>query len=133
MAMRRRRIPDLWLIMVAALAAIPLLGCVNSEDPAQAFTMVGEEREVRGMVADAKLTLCAPPPDKAGTCEGTLVVEPEGGGAAGRVTVNITRAVTLQKGGQAVLLLQLRGSQVIVKYRATKEGPSVATSVVAAS
>lgn len=131
--MRVSRIVGLWPVMAATLMTFPLLGCGDSEGSAQAFTMVGEEREVRGTVADAKLTLCEPTPDKAGTCEGTLVVEPEGGGAAGRLTVQVTRDVALRKGGQAVFLPQLQGSRVTVRYRATKEGPSVATSVAATS
>ena len=118
------------LLGIVALAAVPLLGWGNAET-GRAFTMVGEEQEIRGMVADAKLTLCAPTPDKPGTCEGTLVVEPEGGGLAGQVAVEVTRDVPLMKDGQVVFLPQLRGSQVIIRYRATEEGPSVATSVSA--
>lgn len=118
------------LIGFAAATAILLSGCTKSAESGSRFTPVGEEREVRGTVADAKLTVCGPTPEKPGTCEGTLVVEPAGSGAAGRVPVEVTRDVALKKDGQAVLLPQLRGSQVIVKYRATKEGPLVATSVV---
>lgn len=119
-------------IVIAALMVIPLLGCW-AEDSSRAFIMVGEEREISGTVADAKLTLCSPTPDKPGTCEGTLVVEPRGKGEAERVTVHVTRNVQLKRDGQAVFLPQLRGSQVTIKYRATKEGLSVATSVSAAS
>lgn len=46
------------------------------------------------------------------------------------VTLEVTRDVLLKKGDQAVFLPQLRDSQVVVKYRASKEGPNVATSVV---
>ena len=113
-----------------AAAAMLLPGCSKSEESGSRFTPVGEEREVRGTVADAKLTVCAPTPEKPGTCEGTLVVEPPGSGAVGRVPVEVTRDVVLKKDDQAVFLPQLRGSQVIVKYRATKEGPRLATSVV---
>jgi hypothetical protein len=74
--------------------------------------------------------VCAPAADRVGTCEGTLVVEPPGAGAPGRIPVEVTRDVRLTKGGQAVFLPQLKGGQVVVKYRATKEGPSLATSVV---
>ena len=81
-------------------------------------------------MADAKLTACGPVSDKPGTCEGTLVVEPPGAGPAGRKPVEVTRDVALKKDGQAVFLPQLRGSQVIVTYRATKEGADVATSIV---
>lgn len=117
-------------VLLAALAAISLLGCDKVDGQSARFTPVGEEREVRGTVIDAKLTLCGPTPEKPGTCEGTLVVEPPAAGATGRIQVEVTRDVSLKKDGQAVLLPQLRGSQVIVKYRATKEGPSLATSVV---
>lgn len=115
--------------LFAAVAATPLLGCSESDESAARFTLVGEEREVRGTVTDAKLTVCGTAPDKPGTCEGTLVIEPPGTGAAGRISVEVTRDVILKKDGQAVFLPQLRGNEVIVKYRASKEGPSVATSV----
>lgn len=111
----------------AAVAGIALQGCGKSESGAR-FTPVGAEQEVRGMVADARLTACGPTPEKPGTCEGTLVVGPQGSGAA--VSVEVTRDVVPKKDGQAVFLPQLRGSQVIVKYRATKEGAMLATSVV---
>lgn len=117
-------------ILYAMAAAVSLSGCGKSEESKARFTPIGAEQEVRGTVTDAKLTVCAPAAGKVGTCEGTLVVEPAGAGPAGRVPVEVTRDVSLTKGGQAVLLPQLRGSQVIVKYRATKEGSSVATSVV---
>jgi len=118
-------------VVFAALAAIPLMGCSESES-GQRFTMVGEEREVRGTVTDAKLTLCAPTPDKPGTCEGTLTVQPAASDA-GRIVVEVTRNVKLMKDGQSVFLPQLKGAQAIIKYRASKEGPSVATSVVAST
>lgn len=119
-------------IMIATLMALPLMGCWGDES--SRFTMVGEEREVSGTVTDAKLTLCSPTPDKPGTCEGTLLVEPHSSkSGAERVTVQVTRDVQLKKDGQAVFLPALRGSQVTIKYRATKEGPSVATAVTAAS
>lgn len=127
--MRRELIDVAKPILCAAFAVVALLGCSKADDSAARFTAVGEEREVRGLVTDTKLTLCAPTPEKSGTCEGTLVVEPPGSGQAGRVAVEVTRDVVLKKAGQAVFLPQLRGGQVIVKYRATKEGPSLATSV----
>ncbi|WP_338496785.1 hypothetical protein [Delftia tsuruhatensis] len=117
-------------ILFAAVAAMSLLGCSRSDDSAARFTLVGEEREVRGTVADAKLTACGPVSDKPGTCEGTLVVEPPDAGPAGRKPVEVTRDVALKKDGRAVFLPQLRGIQVVVKYRATKEGADVATSIV---
>ena len=127
-----RSVRPVVVVVVAALAALPLLGC-NDADESARFTMVGEEREIRGTVTEAKLTLCAPTPDKPGTCEGTLVVELQSEGEAGRMAVEITRDVPLKKDGQAVFLPQLQGGQVIIQYRATEEGPSVATSVSAAS
>lgn len=129
--MQSRGISTLRPIITAALVSLPLMGCWG--DDSSRFTMAGEEREVSGTVADAKLTLCSPTPDKLGTCEGTLLVEPRGNGGAERVTVYVTRDVQLKKGGQAVLLPQLRGSQVTIRYRATKEGPSVATAVAVGS
>jgi hypothetical protein len=117
-------------ILFAAAATLPLIGCGKADESGTRFTPTGAEQEVRGTVTDAKLTVCAPAADNVGTCEGTLVVEPPGAGAAGRIPVEVTRDVLLTKGGQAVFLPQLRGGQVVVKYRATKEGPSVATSVV---
>lgn len=119
------------LIGFAAAVALLLPGCSKSEESSARFTPIGEEKEIQGKVADAKLTVCGPTPDKPGTCEGTLVVEPPGSGAAGRVPVEVTRDVVLKKSGQAVFLPQLRDSQVTVKYRASKEGPNVATSVSA--
>jgi len=117
-------------ILFATAVATLLSGCGKADKSTARFTPVGEEQEVRGTVTDAKLTVCGAIPDKPGTCEGTLVVEPPGAGAAGRVAVEVTRDVSLQRDGQAVFLPQLRGSQVIVKYRASEEGPRVATSVV---
>ncbi len=119
------------LPLLTAIAVSAQLGCSKSEESGSRFTPIGEEREIRGTVADTKLTVCGPSPDKPGTCEGTLVVEPPGSGAAGRVPVEVTRDVVLKKGGQSVFLPQLRDSQVTVKYRASKEGPNVATSVSA--
>lgn len=118
--------------LFVAVATMPLLGC-GEADSGQKFTMIGDEQEVRGMVTDAKLTLCAPTPDKAGTCEGTLVLQPLGPVGAGTISLEVTRDISLKKDGQTVFLPQLKGSQAIIKYRATKEGPSVATSVVAGS
>ena len=117
-------------IVLAAAAAILLPGCSKSEESGARFTPIGEEKEIQGRVSDAKLTVCGPTPEKPGTCEGTLVVE-TGGPGAGRVPVEVTRDVVLKKAGQPVFLPQLRDSQVTVKYRASKEGPNVATSVAA--
>lgn len=116
-------------VALAAAGTMPLAGC-NKSDAAR-YTPVGEEKEIQGKVADAKLTVCEPHPDKPGSCEGTLVVEPTGSGAAGRVPIEVTRNVVLKKSGKTVFLPQLRDSQVTIKYRASKEGPSVATSVSA--
>lgn len=126
--MRRRLITIALPILYAAAATLPLIGCGKSEESTARFTPLGVKQEVRGTVTEAKLTMCAPTAGKVGTCEETLGVEPAG--AAARVPVEVTRDVLLTKGGQAVLLPQLRGSQVVVKYRATKEGANVATSVV---
>ncbi|HQT32217.1 MAG TPA: hypothetical protein PLE48_15180 [Thiobacillus sp.] len=116
-------------ILLAIVVATPLLGCSKADGPTAKFTPVGEEREIEGMATEAKLTACGPVSGKAGTCEGTLVVQPQKPGATA-IAVEVTRDVTLRKDGQTVFLPQLRGSPVIVKYRATKEGPNVATSIV---
>lgn len=116
-------------ILLAVVAATSLLGCGKADEPTPRFTPVGGEREIWGTATEAKLTACGSVPGKVGTCEGTLVVQPPKPGATG-VAVEVTRDVALKKDGQAVFLPQLRGSPVIVKYRATKEGPNLATSVV---
>lgn len=118
-------------VLLAFSAALPLLlvACGKADGFAETRTVVGEERQVAGTVTDAKLTACGPAPGKAGTCEGTLVVQPAQPGAPA-VTVEVTRDVVLKKSGQAVFLPQLGGGQVVVKYRPTKEGPNLATSVV---
>lgn len=117
------------LTLLASLPVFALISCSKAQEPITRFTPVGEEREIRGMATEAKLTACGPEPGKAGTCEGTLVVQPSATGATS-VAVEINRDVALKKGNQAVFLPQLRGSSVVVKYRATKEGPNLATSVV---
>ena len=114
--------------LLALVAVFPLMGC-GSDEPGQRFTLVGEEKEVRGTVVDTELTLCGPVDGKPGTCEGTMVVEPEGQGEAGRIALQVTRDVALNKDGQTVFLPQLQGSQVAASYRASEEGPQVATSV----
>ncbi len=121
------------LLVSAALVAAgaTLLSGCNKSDAGTRFTPVGEEKQIQGKVVDAKLTVCGPTPEKPGTCEGTLVVEPAGAGAAGRVPIEVTHDVVLKKGGQTVFLPQLRDSQATVKYRASQEGANVATFVSA--
>jgi hypothetical protein len=121
---------SLAVILLAAVPAGALLGCSKVDGSAARFTPIGEEREISGTATETKLTACGPEPGKAGTCEGTLVVQPTKRGASS-VAVEVTRDVTLEKDGQAAFLPQLRGTPVVVKYRATKEGPNLATSVVA--
>lgn len=117
------------LLGFAAAASIVLMGCSKGDEAAARLTPAGEEREVAGTVTEAKLTSCSPVPGKAGTCEGTLVVQPaDANGTA--VSVEVTRDVVLKKGDQTVFLPQLRGAPVAVRYRATKEGPNLATSVI---
>lgn len=116
-------------ILFAAAIAIAVIGCSESNESSARFTPIGEELEVRGVVTEAKLTVCSPAPDKLGTCEGTLTVAPSGVAAVGPVAVEVTRDVVLQKNGESVFLPQLRERQVMVRYRATKEGPKVATFV----
>lgn len=117
------------LTLLAIVPVFALMGCSKAEGPSTRFTPVGEEREIKGTATEATLTVCGPEAGKAGTCEGTLVVQASAGDSTG-VAVEITRDVVLRKGSQTVFLPQLRGSSVIVKYRATKEGPNLATSVV---
>lgn len=117
-------------ILLAAVATAALLGCSKVDGSTARFTPIGEEREISGTASETKLTACGPEPGKAGTCEGTLVVQPTKPGATS-VAVEVTRDVMLKKDGQAVFLPQLRGTPVVVRYRATKEGPNLATSVVA--
>lgn len=116
-------------MLLAPLLVLALIGCSKADGSSTRFTPVGDEREIMGMATEAKLTACGPEPGKPGTCEGTLVVQPAAAGATS-VALEITRDVALKKGGQAVFLPQLRGSSVAVKYRTTKEGPNLATSVV---
>jgi len=125
-----KAIGTLTSVVLAAAAAMLLPGCSKSEESGARFTPIGEEKEIQGRVSDTKLTVCGPTPEKPGTCEGTLVVE-TGSPGAGRVPVEVTRDVVLKKAGKPVLLPQLRDSQVTVKYRVSKEGPNVATSVAA--
>lgn len=118
-------------ILFAAAIAIAVIGCSESNESSARFTPIGEELEVRGIVTEAKLTVCSPAPDKLGTCEGTLTVAPSGVAAAGPVAVEVTRDVVLQKNGESVFLPQLRESQVTIRYRPTKEGPKLATLITA--
>lgn len=117
-------------ILLAAVSTVTLLGCSKVDGSTARFTPIGEEREISGTATETKLTACGPEPGKAGTCEGTMVVQPTTSGATS-VAVEVTRDVALKKDGQAVFLPQLRGAPVVVRYRATKEGPNLAASVVA--
>lgn len=86
------------------------------------------EERLEGKVVKTHLTACSVVPGKVGTCEGTLVLEPQGERAA-LVTVQITRDAVLKKGLEKAFLFQLEGSTVVVVY--LKEGDQkVATSVV---
>jgi hypothetical protein len=117
-------------VLVALIAGSALLGCGGRESGRE-DALIGEEQKVQGTVVKAELTHCGPVPDKPGTCEGTIVVEPEGGGEATRVALEVTRDVALKKGDQTVFLQQLQGSRVSATYRATEAGSNMATSVVA--
>jgi hypothetical protein len=116
-------------IFALLLAAFALSACAGGEGGREEFVLVGEEREIQGTVVDTKLTLCAPTPEKPGTCEGYLLVEGEGG--ADPVRLEITRDVALKKGEQKVFLPQLQGNVIRATYRAAETGENVATSVVA--
>jgi hypothetical protein len=128
--MRNNRVKSTRPVLVALLAAAPLLGCGDGAAE-ERFTVVGEEQTVLGTVVDTKLTLCGAAPDKPGTCAGTMVVQPEGAGEAGRIALEVTRDISLKKGDQAVFLPQLNGSVVRATYRTAETGENVATSVVA--
>lgn len=128
--MRKNWMKNLRSVLVAVLATASVLGCGRRESEGR-FTAVGEAQTIRGTVVDTELTLCAPVEGKPGTCEGTMVLEPAGGGEADRITLEITRDVALKKEGRTVLLPQLQGSVVDARYVATREGPKLATSVVA--
>lgn len=127
--MRKNWMKNLRSVLVAVLATAPLLGCGRGESEGR-FTAVGEAQTVRGTVVDTELTLCAPVEGKPGTCEGTMVLEPAGGGEADRITLEITRDVALKKGDQTMLLPQLQGSVVDASYVATQEGPKLGISIV---
>ena len=115
--------------VIPVLAASALIGCSKAGESSTRFTPVGGEQETWGTAVETKLTACGPEPGKSGTCEGTLVIKPPKPGATS-VAVEVTRDVALKKAGQPAFLPQLRGSALVVKYRATKEGPNLATSVV---
>jgi hypothetical protein len=119
-------------VLVALLAAAPLLGCGGGgEEGGRQFALAGEEQEIQGTVVGTELTLCGPTPDKPGTCEGHLLVEREGATGAEPVQIEVTRDVVLEKGGQPVFLPQLNGSVVRATYRTAETGEKVATSVTA--
>jgi hypothetical protein len=125
----RKTIMGTGAALAAVLSTLLLAGCGQGGD--KTFTFVGDEQSVSGRVVKTELTLCGPTPDQPGTCAGTLVLIPDGGSEAESITLEVTRAVALKQGGQTVFLPQLEGSQVNATYRATQEGPKVATSVVA--
>jgi hypothetical protein len=117
-------------VLVALLAAAPLLGCGGGgEEGGRQFALAGEEQEIQGTVVGAKLTSCGPVPDQPGTCEGHLLVQSEG--APEPVQLEVTRDVVLRKGDKAVFLPQLNGSVVRATYRTAETGEKVATSVTA--
>lgn len=117
-------------ILVAILAAAPLLGCGGGGGgEGRQFALTGEEQEIQGKVVGTELTLCAAAADKPGTCEGHLLVQSEG--ATEPVQIEVTRDVVLKKGDKVVFLPQLDGSEVRATYRAAETGEKVATSVAA--
>jgi hypothetical protein len=90
------------------------------------------EERLEGKVIKTHLTACSVVPGKAGTCEGTLVLEPQVGEGATPVTVRITRDTVLKKGQEKAFLFQLVGSTVVVTY-VTEGDQKRATSVVTRS
>ncbi len=117
-------------VLLALVIAAAFSGCGEPAESGARFTPIGEEREVHGTVTDAKLTVCGMTAGKPGTCEGALTIVPSGTAAAQPVTVEVTRDVVLKQNGETVFLPQLKQSQVTARYRATQEGPKVATYVV---
>lgn len=82
---------------------------------------------IAGMVTKTHLTACAVVPDKVGTCEGTLELEPQVGE---RVILQVTRDTVLKRGEEKAFLFQLQGSRATVAY-VTEGDQKLATSVVA--
>jgi len=68
------------------------------------------EERLEGTVVKTHLTACSTVPAKAGTCEGTLDLEPQVGEKAERVTVQITRDTVLKKGSRRRSCSSLRGA-----------------------
>jgi hypothetical protein len=87
------------------------------------------EERLEGKVIKTHLTACGVVPGKVGTCEGTLMLEPQGGERTAPVTVQITRDTVLKKGQEKAFLFQLEGSTVTVAY-VTAGDQKVARSVV---
>lgn len=118
--------------LAMSVLALPLVftACGKADSSAGKLTPLDAEGQVVGTAIDTRLTACGPEPGKAGTCEGTLTVKPSDAGAP-PIAVQVTRDVSLLKSGQPVFLPQLRGASVTVRYRPTKEGVNLATSVVA--
>jgi len=113
--MQRRTLVGLYLVALVWLA----VGIPGS---------LAEER-LEGKVIKTHLTACGVVPGKVGTCEGTLVLEPQGGERTAPVTVQITRDTGLKKGQEKAFLFQLEGSTVTVAY-VNAGDQKVATSVV---
>ena len=113
--MQRRTLVGLYLVALVWLA----VGIPGS---------LAEER-LEGKVIKTHLTACGVVPGKVGTCEGTLVLEPQGRDQGTPVTVQITRDTVLKKGQEKAFLFQLEGSTVTVAY-VNAGDQKVATSVV---
>ncbi|TNB81440.1 hypothetical protein FHJ31_18020 [Pseudomonas sp. Fig-3] len=126
----RKKLISAGVLGAALLATLTLAGC--DAEPEQQFTLVGDEQAISGTVMETEMTLCGPSPEHPGVCAGTLALRPADGGEAERITLEITRAVPLKQGEHLVMLSQLEGNQVKATYRASEEGPKVATSVVVA-
>lgn len=109
-------------VMAAGISA-----CGDKSASQTRFTLIGGEQEAAGKVIETKLTACGPAEGKPGTCEGTMLVQLPG--AAAPLALQVTRDLALKKAGNSVFLPQLKGDQVTVTYRASKEGVNVATSV----
>jgi len=100
-----------------ALAAAFVLGLATG-------TVYAQEK-LEGRVVSTKLTACD---FKPGGCEGSMVLEVEGGGKTDQATIKVQRGVLIKYGSENLYLPALRGSVVSVSY-ITEKGEKVAKSI----
>ncbi len=83
------------------------------------------QEKIEGKVASTKLTACD---FKPGGCEGSMVLELEGGGKTEQATIKVQRGVLIKHGSENLYLPALRGSVVSVSY-VTEKGEKVAKAI----